>query len=189
MTTRSPIIAATYAWQLLILVAFAGVLTAALVMQFVFGELPCPLCLLQRVAMFGVCLGAIRHFRHRYSARNDGVSMLFALFLLIVSARQTLLDISPRPGHSYIGGAVFGLHMPVWSVIIAVAILLAFAIKFAVLGGEQPRDPQTSPTFGRIARLLSLYVVAICLINFLSVILQCGMGACHTSEYKLLSGS
>ena len=46
--------------------------------------------------------------------------MLFALLLLIVSVRQTLLDITPRPGHSYVGSAVFGLHMPVWSVIISV---------------------------------------------------------------------
>jgi hypothetical protein len=108
---------------------------------------------------------------------------------MIVSVRQTLLDIYPRPGHSYIGSAVLGLHMPVWSVIIAAAILLAFAIKLAVLGGEQLHDLQPSPTLGRVARLLSLYVIAICLINFGSVILQCGAGACQTSGYKLLSGS
>jgi disulfide bond formation protein DsbB len=176
-------------FQFAMMLTMAVILTTAMVLQYYGGEIPCPLCLLQRVAMFGVCFGIILHFRHGYSARNDGVGMLFALFLLIVSTRQTLLDIYPRPGHSYIGNAVLGLHMPVWSVVIAVAMLLAFAIKFAVLGGERPRDPQTSPTLGRIARLLSLYVVAICLINFGSVILQCGVGACHTSGYNLLRGS
>ena len=114
--------------------------------------------------------------------------MLFALFLLIVSARQTLLDIYPRPGHSYIGSAVLGLHMPVWSVVIAVAILLAFAIKLAVLGGDDLRNLQRSPALGRLARLLSLYMIAIGLINFASVILQCGVDACHTSGYRLLGG-
>jgi disulfide bond formation protein DsbB len=157
------------------------------VLQYYGGEIPCPLCLLQRVATFGVCFDIILHFRHGYSARNDGFGMLFALLLLIVSARQTLLDIYPRPGHSYIGSAILGLHMPVWSVVIAVAMLLAFAIKFAVLGGEQLQDSQ-SPTLGRVARLLGFYVVAICLINFMSVIVQCGVGACHTTEYRLLSG-
>ena len=170
------------------MLAMAAVLTTAMVFQYYGGEIPCPLCLLQRVAMFGVCYGVILHFRLGYSARNDGVSMLFALFLLIVSARQTLLDIYPRPGHSYIGNAVLGLHMPVWSVVIAVAILLAFAIKLAVLGGEDLRDLQPPPALGRLARLLCLYVVAICLINLVSVILQCGAGACHTSEYRLLRG-
>jgi len=171
------------------LLTMAAVLTTAMVFQYYGGEIPCPLCLLQRAAMFGVCFGVILHFRHGYSARNDGVSMLFALFLLIVSARQTLLDIYPRPGHGYIGNAVLGLHMPVWSVIIAVAVLLAFAIKLAVLGGEDLRDREPSPALGRLARLLCLYVVAICLINLASVILQCGAGACHTSEYRLLRGS
>ena len=171
------------------MLTMAAVLTTAMVFQYYGGEIPCPLCLLQRVAMFGVCYGVILHFRHGYSARNDGLSMLFALFLLIVSARQTLLDIYPRPGHSYIGNAVLGLHMPVWSVVIAVAVLLAFAIKLAVLGGEHLRNREPSPALGRVAGLLCLYVVAICLINLVSVMLQCGAGACHTSEYRLLSDS
>jgi disulfide bond formation protein DsbB len=172
---------------LAMMLTMAAILTTAMIFQY-HGEIPCPLCLLQRVAMFGVCFGVILHFRHGYCARNDGISMLFALFLLIVSGRQTLLDIYPRPGHSYIGSAVLGLHMSVWSVVIAVTILVAFAIKLAVLG-DPMRDPQPSPALGRVARLLSLYVIAICLINFASVILQCGAGACHTSEYKMLSGS
>jgi disulfide bond formation protein DsbB len=168
------------------MLTLAAILTVAMVLQYYGGEIPCPLCLLQRVAMFGVCFGVILHFRDGYSARNDGFAMLFALLLLIVSVRQTLLDISPRPGHSYIGSAVLGLHMPVWSAIIATAILLAFAIKFAVLGGEHMRDSRPSPTLGRVARLLGLYVVAICLINFVSVIVQCGADACHSSGYRLL---
>jgi disulfide bond formation protein DsbB len=167
----------------------AAVLTTAMVFQYYGGEIPCPLCLLQRVAMFGVCYGIILHFRHGYSARNDGISMLFALFLQIVSMRQTLLDIYSRPGHSYVGNAVLGLHMPVWSVVIAVAILLAFSIKLAVIDGEHLRNREPSPALGRLARLLFLYVVAICLINLVSVMFQCGAGACHTSEYRLLSGS
>ncbi len=175
-------------FQFAMMLTMAAILTTAIVLQYSGSELPCPLCLLQRVAMFGVCFGIIMHFRYGYSARNDGVSMLFALFLMIVSVRQTLLDIYPRPGHSYIGSAVLGLHMPVWSIVIAVAILAAFAIKFAVLGGEHLRDRPPSPTLGRLARWLSLYVIAICLINFGSVFLQCGAGACHTSGYKLLGG-
>jgi hypothetical protein len=33
---------------------------------------------------------------------------------------------------------------------------------------------------------LIIYVVFICAINFLSVVLQCGIGECHTSGYLLL---
>ncbi len=168
------------------MLTMAAILTMAMVLQYDGSEIPCPLCLLQRVAMFGVCFGIILHFRHGYSMRHDGFGMLFALLLLVISVRQTLLDIYPRPGHDYIGSAIFGLHMPVWSVIIAAAVLLAFAIKFAVLGGEYSRDLQPSPMLGRLAQGLSLYVIVIGLINLGSVILQCGAGACHTTAYKLL---
>jgi disulfide bond formation protein DsbB len=98
---------------LAMMLAIAAILTTAMTLQYAYGELPCPLCLLQRAAMFGVCFGIILHFRNGYSVRNTGVSLLFALFLLIVSVRQTLLDIYPRPSHSYIGSAAiagFGLE-------------------------------------------------------------------------------
>jgi disulfide bond formation protein DsbB len=166
------------------MLVIAGILTFAMILQYRGGEVPCPLCLLQRVAMFGVCLGIILHFRGGYSGRNDGICMLFALFLLIVSARQTLLDIVPRPGHSYIGSTVFGIHMPVWSIIIAVAILLAFAIRMLVLGGAGLRDGEKPQLFSNAANLLSAYLIAICAVNFVSVILQCGLDACHTTGYK-----
>jgi hypothetical protein len=98
-----------------------------------------------------------------------------------------LLDIYPRPGHSYIGSAVLGLHMPVWSILIALAILLAFAIKLAVLGGgEQLREARPAPVLANLAAVLIVYVIVLCGINFVSVILQCGLGECHTFGYKLL---
>ena len=34
--------------------------------------------------------------------------------------------------------------------------------------------------------VLTLYVITLCGINFVSVILQCGLGECHTFGYKLL---
>ena len=168
------------------MLTMAEILTFAMVLQYKGGEIPCPLCLLQRVAMFGVCFGIMLHFRDGASVRHDALSMLFALFLLIVSARQTLLDIYPRPGHGYVGTAIFGIHMPVWSVIISVAILLAYTIKIAVLGGENLRDDEKPELMSSAQSLLSTYVIALCVINFVSVILQCGMQACHTMGYKLL---
>jgi disulfide bond formation protein DsbB len=165
----------------------AAILTAAMVLQYAFGELPCPLCLLQRVAMFGVCFGLMQNFRNGFSDRNTGYSLLFAIFLLVVSVRQTLLDIYPRPGHEYIGSAVLGLHMPVWSILIAVALITAFAVKLCVFGGEGGvRPPARATLIGKLAMALSLYVIAIALINAGSVVLQCGFGECHTFGYALL---
>jgi disulfide bond formation protein DsbB len=170
------------------LIALAAVLTAALVMQYAFGEIPCPLCLLQRYAMFGCCLGIVMQLRAADSQRGAGIGALFALLLLVISVRQTLLDLFPRPGHAYVGSAVFGIHLPVWSVLIAVALLAGFAARLALFGAPRPA-PGKSSSGGRLTGALALYVVLICAVNFASVVVQCGAGECHTTGYTLFSVS
>jgi disulfide bond formation protein DsbB len=189
MTARRLLALLNYTYLLLVMFVIAGILTAAMTLQYVNGELPCPLCLLERVAMLGVCFGIMLNFRHGFSYQNTGFSLLFAIVLLVISVRQSLLDIYPRPGHEYIGSAIFGIHMPVWSIIIALALLIAYAIKLAILGGDEylrEADVGEFPAIGSIADILSIYVIALCLINLVSVVLQCGLGECHTFGYKLL---
>jgi disulfide bond formation protein DsbB len=170
-----------------VIAVIAGVLTAALYMQYGRSELPCPLCLLQRVAMLGVCFGLMLNFRSGFSDRNFGYSLLFSVFLLVVAVRQTLLDIYPRPGHEYVGSAVLGLHMPVWSALIAVALISAFALKLCIIGSEDgARSPDRRSIVGRLAMVVSLYVIGLAVVNFGSVVVQCGLGECHTTGYALL---
>jgi disulfide bond formation protein DsbB len=170
---------------LAMLAVLAAILTAAMTMQYALDEIPCPLCLLQRLAMFGCAFGLIQQLRGDNSERGSGIALIFAVLLLVISVRQTLLDIYPRPGHDYIGDAVFGLHLPVWSVIIAVALLLGLAVRLALFSGAHhtKNDAHMLPRI--ILQLLVIYVVAICAINFFSVIAQCGFGQCHTFGYWL----
>jgi disulfide bond formation protein DsbB len=170
----------------LMLLALAGVLTAAMAFQYFAGEIPCPLCLLQRVAMFGCCFGLIQQLRDGETERGAGIALIFSVLLLVISARQTLLDIVPRPGHAYVGSAVFGVHMPVWSVLIAVALLFGFAVRLALFGGPRALPEPEGSTLRRLTYGLGVYVIVICAINVLSVLAQCGLGQCHTSGYALL---
>ena len=171
---------------LLMLLILAAVLTAAMVMQYAFGEIPCPLCLLQRFAMFGCSFGVVQQLRSGTSERGTGIGLIFSILLLVISVRQTLLDLVPRPGHDYVGSAIFGIHMPVWSVFIAVALLLGFAVRLALFGGPRSASENDGSTIHRLAQGLTVYVVFICAINFISVVAQCGMGECHTFGYRLL---
>lgn len=178
-----------HAFLLLVMLVIAGILTTAMTLQYANGELPCPLCLLERLALFGVCFGIVLNFRAGFSDQNTGFTLLAAIFLLIVSVRQTLLDIYPRPGHEYIGSAIFGLHMPVWSIVIALAILLAYAIKLSVIGGDEhlrEHDVSEFPRLRKAAFALAAYVTLICAVNLVSVVVQCGLGECHTFGYRLL---
>lgn len=170
----------------LMLLVLATILTAAMFMQYALGEIPCPLCLLQRVAMFGVCFALMRQLRHGPSARSTGLCFLFSILLLVIAARQTLLDIYPRPGHDYVGSAIFGLHMPVWSVVIALALLLGLSIKLVLFGLPRAQPDDSGSLMSRLGGTLGNYVIVICAINFISVVLQCGLGECHTTGYRLL---
>ncbi|MBC8166620.1 MAG: disulfide bond formation protein B [Bryobacteraceae bacterium] len=189
MSSQRTLALLNYVYLLLVIGVIAGILTTAMTLQYANGELPCPLCLLERAAMFGVCFGIILNFRHGFSYQNTGFSLLSAILLLVIAVRQSLLDIYPRPGHEYIGSAIFGVHMPVWSIIIALSILAAYAIKLSILGGDEylrQAELTEFPAIRKVADGLSLYVVALCVINLISVILQCGVGECHTFSYKLL---
>ena len=188
MTTSASSNAATLDRLILLamLAVVAAILTVAMAMQYALGEIPCPLCLLQRVAMFGCCFGLIQQLRLRDSERGTGIALIFALLLLVISVRQTLLDIYPRPGHDYIGSAALGLHPPVWSVIIAVALLLGLAVRLALFGGGRATKSGDDALPRALVQPLVIYVVAICAINFLSVLAQCGLDQCHTFGYRLV---
>ena len=66
-------------YMLGMMAVIAAVLTAAMVMQYAYGELPCPLCLLQRVAMLGVCFGLMQNFRTAFPTETLATAC-FSLF-------------------------------------------------------------------------------------------------------------
>ena len=68
-------------------------------------------------------------------------------------------------------------------------LLTAYAIKLAILGGNEylrAAEVTEFPIIRALANVLSVYVIVIGLINLVSVLVQCGFGECHTFGYKLL---
>ena len=89
--------------------------------------------------------------------------------------RQTLLDIYPRSDHAHVASAIFGLHMPVWSLLIAVALIGACAAKLAVLGDDAHMrgvNPVTISAVRRAGRALGADVTALAVVNLGSVVAQ-----------------
>jgi len=170
-----------------IMLAVVVILSIAMYMQYFLNEIPCPLCLLQRVAFLGIGYGAMMHFRGSPYIRAIGFALIFIFFLEIISLRQSLLDIYPRPGHQWVGSTVFGIHMPVWSFLISLIILLFIALDMIIV--EQHTRISITKYFllNKFANILTMLLIILCLINFISVILQCGLYNCHTDKYLLLS--
>ena len=77
------------------MIGMLGVALGAYWYQFSKQELPCTLCLLQRVAMIGVAFGAAMNLKFGPKPRHYALCLIAAVFGLAVSFRQTLLHINP----------------------------------------------------------------------------------------------
>src|SRR4029079_17009497 len=108
------------------LYAVALVLAAAFAAQLLLGELPCPLCLLQRVLFAMLAIGPILNIRFGPHPGHYALSLLAAMVGATVSARQILLHIMPRdPGY---GSALLGHHYYTWAFIAFAAAIVLIAI-------------------------------------------------------------
>ncbi len=155
----------------------SGVLLGAYYVQFGKGEVPCPLCLIQRLGMLGVAFGAMLNLRYGLRPAHYGVSLLSAVFGASVSVRQILLHI--LPGDTGYGSAVFGLHLYTWAFIVfAVAILL---IGIMMLFDSQFETADSNDSKSRKSSLLIVVfflVVLIALSNVITTFLECGLAQC-----------
>ncbi len=116
-----------------------GVLGGSLFIQIVLGDFPCPLCMVQRMAMMLCALGQASILckiyvenRIRWSdfATGHAMTLFSALAGAVMSIRQILLHIvPPDPGY---GMAVFGLHLYTWGLFVFAAEMLAVAINLVI---------------------------------------------------------
>lgn len=169
------------------LLGISAILVAAFVDQFVNFDLPCPLCLLQRVGLvavgFGLCLNVLIGPRPRHYA----MMLIGAAFGGSVSIRQILLHIVPGTGHY--GDAFLGLHFYTWAGLAFFMIILGTAVMLLSEGQYEP-DPTVGQNFGgmRLARIAFALMVLVAAGNAISALIECGPGVCDDppTDYKLL---
>src|SRR5882757_3042124 len=108
----------------------ALVLAAAFAAQLLLHELPCPLCLLQRIQFAMLAIGPILNVRWGPRPSHYALSLLAAVAGAAFSTRQILLHI--EPGDAGYGSALFGFHYYSWAFIgfTAAIVLLAAILLF-----------------------------------------------------------
>lgn len=167
------------------LLAVSGVLAFAFADQMIFGDLPCPLCILQRAGFVAAGFGLALNLRFGPRPSHYAITILGAIAGASVSLRQIALHVAPGTG-SY-GNAFLGLHFYTWAFILFVAIvigtacMLLFDRQFAI--AEKPPSVLAGlalVTFGLFA-LLTFG-------NGVSTFLECGGGFCpdNPTDYLLL---
>ncbi len=179
-TTESPVVSIrTLLWARLEQILFhicilgiCGVLIGAFVIQFGYQEMPCPLCLIQRMCMILAALGPAyvliegrsRH-AHGFSIIGSGfgMSILAAVGGMAVSARQVLLHIAPGdPGY---GAPVMGMHLYTWALVVFVVVIVVSGLTIMFQPTlELPRSRRlrwlTHLTLGLFALVIAANVVS-----------------------------
>jgi disulfide bond formation protein DsbB len=168
------------------LYALAGLLAAAFAAQLLLGELPCPLCLLQRIMFATLAVGPILNIRFGPRPSHYALSLLSAVAGAVVSSRQVLLHI--MPGDLGYGSALLGYHYYSWALIgfIAAIVLLAAILLFdRQFEDDGAAQPVAGGGFAYVAVWL---VIGLTAMNVVSSFLECGPRACADNPvvYELL---
>jgi disulfide bond formation protein DsbB len=166
------------------LLAVSAVLLFAFVDQLLYGDLPCPLCILQRAGLAAAGFGLALNLRFGPRPSHYAIMILGAAAGGAIATRQILLHIVPGTG-SY-GNAFLGLHFYTWSLVVAALIVVGGAVMLLL---EKQFSESARPE--RLAGLaLASFVIFTILVlgNGVSTVLECGGGLCpdNPTEYLLL---
>lgn len=159
----------------LMIAILCGVLSGALWVQFGMGEIPCPLCYLQRLGMIGVAVGAALNLRFGIDPRHYGVCLLSVLFGGSIAMRQILLHIVPGTGG--FGSPVMGMHLYTWSFLVFASCLLG--VTLLLMFPFPAKDAGAEQRMNRFEKISVGWLGIVCVINLLSVLQQCHLGPCN----------
>jgi len=170
------------------LLTLSGVLLYALWSQIIDNELPCPLCLLQRLGFVGVMAGLLLNLTFGPRPAHYGLANLAALFGMAAALRQTALHIVPAS--DVYGPPLFGLHFYVWAfiaffiILFALSVISSFKAQYVKYTAFVPFKQQN--TLCRFALAITVGVVSL---NVLSTFAECGPLACpdNPTGYWLFS--
>lgn len=152
------------------------ILSIAFYLQFMLRELPCPLCLLQRLAITFMMIGLVLNIKQAVRSSHYGIILLSSLFGMVVSMRQILLHIVPGTG-SY-GSAIFGLHDYTWA--FAFFFLSIASLGFMLLSEKQYQDLryEYKKPLNFIHHFIIGFAIFLVAMNSIASLLECGIGQC-----------
>ena len=170
----------------LALLGISAILCVAFIWQFAFDEPPCPLCLLQRVALILAGMGFLLNMRLGPSPMHYAMSIAGALGGMFASGRQVLLHIAPGdPGY---GTPLLGLHFYTWA-FIAFSAIIVFCVLMLSFDRKWGDSILKKPVSVLGILIMALFFVT-ALANLGSTTLECGFGPCPDNPTGyLLPGS
>ncbi len=147
--------------------------------QLVLHELPCPLCLLQRIGLMGIGFGYLLNIIYGNSIKNYSYATFCAMFTAFIAMRQILLHIVPGTG-GY-GDVILGFHMYTWVFIICMLVIIwnMFIIMIYPEDFSHEKLVRNIKIERNIVVNIVVYIYLITImINVVFTFLECGTTSC-----------
>lgn len=168
-----------HAWVL----AYTVVMLSAFFIQFVKGEFPCPLCMLQRYGMILATIGAlfvIMQARRgtltiaRY-AQGLGMGLIAVLAGASVSVRQIELHILPGdPGY---GEPFLRLHLYTWAFVTFAIVMIYIGVMLMLMPKGIPAAPVAGSAAWKISTAIIWMFIGVVAANVVAIIFLEGFAA------------
>lgn len=168
------------------------IIIAAFYYQLVLNELPCPLCLLQRMGLLAIAFGFLLNLRYGAHPAHYALSLLAAVLTGMIALRQVSLHINDPVGF---GSEVLGMHMYTWVFVVAViaivyiALVMSYAEQYRSFNNDRP--VASSIMLKRFSTLAFLLLALMLFADVVTILLECGLQECpdDPQSYKWLSTS
>ena len=158
----------------LVILIISGVLLSAYCVEFFWHETPCPLCMLQRVAMIGAAIGFCFNLFFGVKMAHYGFSLLASIVGGAVALRQISLHVCP--GTVPFGFPVLGLSLYTWSFIVFVCVILSIAgLSFLY---DPLREEANTYTPKKMVKLTWALLLIVTASNAITTFIHCGFGPC-----------
>lgn len=170
-------------FNILLIIGVILISIGAFVFQLSLYELPCPLCLMQRVGFLGIAVGPLLNLRCGFYPSHYSLVLTSALVTAAIALRHVALHVVP--GTDGRTTPLLGLHLYTWVFLISVTII---SVTSVILGINRQYQLKESSLSDKLVNILFMAILALVLANIVSVILQCGFLPCpdDPTGYRLL---
>ena len=157
------------------LLAISAMLAFAFADQFLNNELPCPLCLLQRVGFVAVSVGLLFNVVIGPRPAHYGFAIVAAVAGAAFALRQVSLHVIPGTG-SY-GSPFLGYHFYTWAFILFSVMIVELAI-ISSLPQQYSETVRALPwkEQSRLSRFAVYVAVLLIALNVILTFAECGPG-------------
>lgn len=161
--------------NILFILVICAVLIGGYLYQYLEHEVPCPLCLLQRLGMIGVATALCMNLRFGIKVQHYGLAIISALTGRLVALRQITMHLCPElPTHG--AQPILGFDLFVWSYMVFTCSIFASAVLLIIHGFSKQQDPL--PYWNWLDKCIFALVFAMAAANTITTATECGFTLC-----------